>query len=90
MEDITVDYELKNALSFNDKEYLARQWAIILLDGYYKDQIDIFAGYIADAWSHEGSGVERFEEDVTDLLEDTEIGETIKKFLENVLDKDKD
>ena len=57
MEDITVDYELKNALSFNDKEYLARQWAIVLLDGYYKDQIDIFAGYIADAWANEGGAL---------------------------------
>ena len=89
MEDITVDYELKNALSFNDKEYLARQWAIILLDGYYKDQIDIFAGYIADAWSHEGSGVERFEEDVNDLLDDAEMGETILNFLKFALDKNK-
>ena len=87
---IKVDYELKNALDFNAKEYLARQWAIVLLDGYYKDQIDIFASYIADAWSHEGSGNERFDEDVTDLLEDVEMGETIKEFLENVLDKDKD
>ncbi len=87
MNDITVDYELKNNLDFNAKEYLARQWAIILLDGYYKDQIDIFAGYIADAWSHEGGGVERFEEDVNDLLDDDEIGETILSFLKNELDK---
>ena len=50
--DIKVDYELKNSLSFNDKEYLARQWAIVLLDCYYKDQIDIFAGYIATTWDH--------------------------------------
>ena len=84
---IKVDYELKNALDFNAKEYLARQWAIVLLDGYYKDQIDIFASYIADAWSHEGGGVERFEEDVNDLLDDVEMGETIKQFLKNELDK---
>ena len=82
--DIKVDYELKNSLSFNDKEYLARQWAIVLLDCYFKDQIDIFAGYIATAWAHEGGGVEQFEEDINNLLEDTEIGETIKVFLENV------
>lgn len=87
MSDITVDYELKNNLDFNAKEYLARQWAIILLNGYYKDQIDIFAGYIADAWSHEGGGVERFEEDVNDLLDDDEMGETILSFLKNELDK---
>ena len=87
MNDLTVDYELKNNLDFNAKEYLARQWAIILLNGYYKDQIDIFAGYIADAWAHEGGGVERFEEDVNDLLDDDEIGETILSFLKNELDK---
>ena len=89
MEEIAVDYELKDSLSFMDKEYLARQWAIKILDGYYKDQIDIFTGYIVDAWAHEGSGVERFEEDVNDLLDDTEIGETIKNFIKFALDKDK-
>ena len=89
MEDIAVDYELENALSFNDKEYLARQWAIVLLDGYYKDQIDIFASYIADAWSHEGGGLERFEEDINDLLDDAEMGETILNFLKFALDKNK-
>ena len=89
MEDIAVDYKLKNALSFNDKEYLARQWAIVLLDCYYKDQIDIFAGYIADAWANEGGGVERFEEDVNDLLDDAEMGETILNFLKFALDKNK-
>ena len=84
---MNINWELKDKLHFNDKEYLARQWAIVLLDGYYKDQIDIFAGYIADSWSHEGGGLERFEEDVTDLLNDDEIGETIKQFLQNILDK---
>ena len=84
-----IDWEVKNKLHFNDKEYLARQWAIVLLDGYYKDQIDIFAGYIADAWSNEGGGLERFEEDVNDLLDDAEMGETILNFLKFALDKNK-
>ena len=89
MEDIAVDYELKNALSFNDKEYLARQWAIVLLDGYYKDNIDIFTDYMWDAWHHEGWGNETMIRDIEELLEDVEMGETIKQFLRDVLDKNK-
>ena len=68
MEDITVDYELKNALSFNDKEYQQDNGRLYYLMVITKHWIDIFAGYIADAWANEGGGVERFEEDVMTYL----------------------
>ena len=43
-----------------------------------------------DAWHHEGWGNETMIRDIEELLEDVEMGETIKEFLENVLDKDKE
>ena len=53
-----IDYELKDKLSFNDKEYLAEQLSILLLNvASYKDQINIFAGYISQTWSNEDGGV---------------------------------
>lgn len=71
------------SLNFQAREYLSRQMSIILLDGYYKDQIDIFAEYIKDAWGHEGWGDETFKRDLSDLLEDNEMGETIKQYINN-------
>ena len=79
-----IDYELKDRLSFNDKEYLAEQLSILLLNvASYKDQISIFAGYISQAWSHEDGGLEQWETDMEFLMWDTEIGSTIRNFLEN-------
>lgn len=82
--DIKVDYKLKNALDFNAKEYLAEQLAIILMQS--QDAEDFLAGYIVEAWASENFGLERFEADVEDLLDDDEIGNTIKQFIKNELD----
>ena len=79
-----IDYELKDRLSFNDKEYLAEQLSILLLNvASYKDQINIFAGYISQTWSNEDGGLEQWETDMEFLMWDTEIGSTIRNFLEN-------
>ena len=42
-----------------------------------------------DAWHHEGWGNETMIRDIEELVEDVEMGETIKQFLKNVLDKNK-
>ena len=83
--DITLD--VVNELSRHDKDYLARQLVIILLNGYYKDNIDIFTDYVLDAWHHEGWGPETMIRDIEDLLEDPDMGTTIEKFLKDNLTK---
>ena len=85
MNDITVDYELKNALDFNAKEYLADMLAKILMQS--QDAEDFLAGYIVDAWASENFGLERFEADVEELLDNDEWGTTIEQFIKNELDK---
>ena len=82
--DIKVDYKLKNSLDFNAKEYLADMLAKILMQS--QDAEDFLAGYIVDAWASENFGLERFEADVEELLDNDEMGETIRKFLINELD----
>tara|TARA_B100000287_G_scaffold134754_1_gene126725 strand:- start:2125 stop:2379 length:255 start_codon:yes stop_codon:yes gene_type:complete len=82
--DIKVDYKLKNALDFNAKEYLADMLAKILMQS--QDAEDFLAGYIVDAWASENFGLERFEADVEELLDNDEMGETIRNFLINELD----
>ena len=79
--DIKVDYKLKNALDFNAKEYLADMLAKILMQS--QDAEDFLAGYIVDAWASENFGLERFEADVEELLDNDEMGETIRNFLIN-------
>ena len=84
--EITLDVITK--LEKNDKDYLARQLVIILLNGYYKDNIDIFTDYVLDAWHHEGWGNENMIRDIEELLEDPEMGTTIEQFFkDNILDK---
>lgn len=83
--DITLD--VVNELSRHDKDYLARQLVIILLNGYYKDNIDIFTDYVTDAWHHEGWGTETMIRDIEELLEDPEMGTTIEKYLKDNLTK---
>ena len=85
--EITLD--IINKLDKNDKDYLARELVIILLNGYYKDNIEIFTDYMLDAWHHEGWGNETMIREIEELLEDVEMGETIKQFLEDVLDRSK-
>ena len=68
--EITLD--VINKLDKNDKDYLARQLVIILLNGYYKDNIEIFTDYMLDAWHHEGWGNETMIRDIEELLEDVE------------------
>ena len=82
--DIKVDYKLKNSLDFNAKEYLADMLAKILMQS--QDAEDFLAGYIVDAWASENFGLERFEADVEELLDNDEMGETIRIFLINELD----
>ena len=82
--DIKVDYKLKNSLDFNAKEYLADMLAKILMQS--QDAEDFLAGYIVDAWASENFGLERFEADVEELLDNDEMGETIRRFLINELD----
>ncbi len=86
--DIKVDYKLKNALDFNAKEYLADMLAKILMQS--QDAEDFLAGYIVDAWASENFGLERFEADVEELLDNDEMGETIRNFLINELDINKE
>jgi len=78
-----LDEEVIESLNFKAREHLSRQMSILLLDGYYKDQIEIFAEYIKDAWGHEGWGDETFRRDLAELLDDSEIGETVKKYINN-------
>ncbi len=85
---IKVDYKLKNALDFNAKEYLADMLAKILMQS--QDAEDFLAGYIVDAWASENFGLERFEADVEELLDNDEMGETIRNFLINELDINKE
>ncbi len=73
--EITLD--IINKLDKNDKDYLARH------------NIEIFTDYMLDAWHHEGWGNETMIRDIEELLEDVEMGETIKQFLEDVLDRSK-
>ena len=61
--EITLD--IINKLDKNDKDYLARQLVIILLNGYYKDNIEIFTDYMLDAWHHEGWGNETMIRDIS-------------------------
>ena len=82
--DIKVDYKLKNALDFNAKEYLADMLAKILMQS--QDAEDFLSEYILDAWASENFGLEKFEEDVEELLDNDEMGETIKQFIKNELD----
>tara|TARA_B100000029_G_scaffold126176_1_gene119821 strand:- start:217 stop:483 length:267 start_codon:yes stop_codon:yes gene_type:complete len=86
--DIKVDYKLKNALDFNAKEYLADMLAKILMQS--QDAEDFLAEYILDAWSSENFGLEKFEADVEELLDNDEMGETIRNFLINELDINKE
>ena len=51
-----------------------------------QDAEDFLAGYIVDAWASENFGLERFEADVEELLDNDEMGETIRRFLINELD----
>ena len=82
--DIKVDYKLKNALDFNAKEYLADMLAKILMQS--QDAEDFLAGYIVEAWASENFGLEKFEADVEELLDNDEWGTTIEQFIKNELD----
>lgn len=86
--DIKVDYKLKNALDFNAKEYLADMLAKILMQS--QDAEDFLAEYILDAWASENFGLEKFEADVEELLDNDEWGTTIEQFIKNELDINKE
>ena len=70
-----------NELSVKQKNILARKMVILLLDGYYKDQIEAFTGYVLDAWTHEGWGFESLNRDIAELLNDAEMSEEIIEVL---------
>ena len=63
------------------KNKLARKLVILLLDGYYKDQIEIFTDYVLDAWTHEGWGSENLHRDIAELLNDPEMSEDVIEIL---------
>ena len=79
--EIDIDTVDLTDIDFKKKNELARKLSILLLDGYYKDQIEIFAEYISDAWAHEGWGHETFRRDVSDHLNDAELSEEVQEII---------
>lgn len=79
--EVDIDDVDLNETHFSDKQELARKLSILLLDGYYKDQVEIFTEYILDAWCHEGWGNETFHRDVAQLLSDPELTEEVQSLL---------
>ena len=51
-----------------------------------QDAEDFLAGYIVEAWASENFGLEKFEADVEELLDNDEWGTTIEQFIKNELD----
>ena len=70
-----------NELNVKQKNALARKIVILLLDGYYKDQIEAFTDYVLDAWTHEGWGSENLHRDIAELLNDAEMSEEVIEIL---------
>jgi len=79
--EVDIDDVDLNEIDFKVKQVLARKLSILLLDGYYKDQIEIFAEYISDAWGHEGWGSETFQRDLAELLSDPELTKEVQSLL---------
>lgn len=79
--EVDIDDVDLNEIDLKVKQELARKQSILLLDGYYKDQIEIFAEYISDAWAHEGWGSETFQRDLAELLSDPELTEEVQSLL---------
>lgn len=79
--EIDIDGIDVNELNVKQKNILARKMVILLLDGYYKDLIEIFTDYVLDAWAHEGWGLENLNRDIAELLNDAEMSEEIIEVL---------
>ena len=79
--EIDIDNVNVDELNVKQKNALARKIVILLLDGYYKDQIEAFTDYVLDAWTHEGWGRENLHRDIAELLNDAEMSEEVIEIL---------
>ena len=79
--ELDIDNVNVDELNVKQKNALARKIVILLLDGYYKDQIEAFTDYVLDAWTHEGWGRENLHRDIAELLNDTEMSEEVIEIL---------
>lgn len=79
--EVDIDNIDVNELNVKQKNALARKIVILLLDGYYKDQIEAFTDYVLDAWTHEGWGSENLHRDIAELLNDAEMSEEVIEIL---------
>ena len=79
--ELDIDNVNVNELNVKQKNALARKIVILLLDGYYKDQIEAFTDYVLDAWTHEGWGRENLHRDIAELLNDAEMSEEVIEIL---------
>jgi len=79
--ELDIDNVNVDELNVKQKNALARKIVILLLDGYYKDQIEAFTDYVLDAWTHEGWGSENLHRDIAELLNDPEMSEDVIEIL---------
>ena len=79
--ELDIDNVNVDELNVKQKNALARKIVILLLDGYYKDQIEAFTDYVLDAWTHEGWGRENLHRDIAELLNDAEMSEEVIEIL---------
>ena len=79
--ELDIDNVNVDELNVKQKNELARKIVILLLDGYYKDQIEAFTDYVLDAWTHEGWGRENLHRDIAELLNDAEMSEEVIEIL---------
>ena len=79
--ELDIDNVNVDELNVKQKNALAREIVILLLDGYYKDQIEAFTDYVLDAWTHEGWGRENLHRDIAELLNDAEMSEEVIEIL---------
>ena len=79
--ELDIDNVNVDELNVKQKNALARKIVILLLDGYYKDQIEAFTDYVLDAWTHEGWGSENLHRDIAELLNDAEMSEEVIEIL---------
>ena len=79
--ELDIDNVNVDELNVKQKNALARKIVILLLDGYYKDQIEAFTDYVLDAWTHEGWGRENLHRDIAELLNDAEMSEDVIEIL---------
>ena len=79
--ELDIDNVNVDELNVKQKNALARKIVILLLDGYYKDQIEAFTDYVLDAWTHEGWGRENLHRDIAELLNEAEMSEEVIEIL---------